>query len=190
MISKRVKLDADPQFDQRLEEIIKLVKEFGDFAGKQMRKVTGAIAVQVLRQHLDRNGVSVSDHDVFIKGIPIELDLVVPRREAELECGILYRPQDVAAVLEVKYSGIYSKESLAAIKKNFDYIREKHQHICCTCVVVLERESFPNKATEANLGHPVHTLHWWSGRRENAKQTGEWETLLTRLQGAYQKLDN
>ena len=176
--------------DQRLEEINDLVKRFGDFPGRLRTKVTGAIAVQVLRQHLIQNGVSVSTRDVFIKGIPIELDLIIPRRGAEPECGILYRPQDVVAVLEVKYSGIYSRESLESIKKNFDQIQVKHQHICCTCVVVLEREGFKYAATRASLGHPAYTLHLWAGTKERVEPTGEWEALLQHLRETCQQLEH
>jgi hypothetical protein len=102
--------------DRRLKEIKDIVKDFGNFPGRLRTKVTGAIAVQILRQHLIQNGIPISHRDVFIKGIPIEFDLIVPKKEAESECGILNQPQDVAAVIEVKYSGIYSKESLEAIK--------------------------------------------------------------------------
>jgi hypothetical protein len=46
--------------DQRLKEINNLGEDLGDFPGRLRTKVAGAIAVQVLRQHLTRNGVPVS----------------------------------------------------------------------------------------------------------------------------------
>ena len=47
--------------------------------GVKCSKFTGALTIEVLRLHLKRNGIPVSRRDVFIKGVGIEVDLIIPR---------------------------------------------------------------------------------------------------------------
>lgn len=94
---------------------------------------------------------------------------------------LIYEPRDVVAVLELKYSGIYNSEVVPRLKTVFDNITSEHQHIQCAYVTIMERSGFKHAATEEALGDKVSTLHLWSGAREKAEQTGDWEKLLAFL---------
>ncbi len=49
---------------------------------------------------------------------------------------------------------------------------------------MMESRGFKHAATTETLGYPAYTLHWWSGAREQAEQTGDWERLLEQLRQA------
>jgi hypothetical protein len=158
-------------------EINAAIKDFGDIQPRARTKFTGAATIEALRRHLKQNDIPVSNRDVFIKGIPVEIDRLVPKPSIGSELDLVYRPQDVAAVLEVKYSGIYRGDVVSNLRDTFNRITDEYQHIRCVYVTMMERRGFKQAATTENLGYPAYTLHWWSGTREQAEQTGDWEQL-------------
>ena len=79
-------------------------------------KFAGAAATEILRRALAREGIATSARDVFIRGIGLEVDLVITRRMIKPEMGLIYEPQDVAIALEVKKSGSYGKGGLEKLR--------------------------------------------------------------------------
>lgn len=154
-------------------EINAAVEDFGDIKPRARTKFTGAATVEALRRHLTQNGIPVSSRDVFIKGITVEIDLLVPKLGATSELDLVYKPHDVAALLEVKYSGIYGRDVVPNLRATFDKITDEYQHIQCAYVTMMEQRGFKYAATREILGYPAYTLHWWSGTREEAEQTGD-----------------
>jgi hypothetical protein len=61
--------------DQEILESINIAKR--DF-GMKCYKYAGAITVEVLRLALQHYGFLVSERDVFICGVPFEIDLLMP----------------------------------------------------------------------------------------------------------------
>jgi hypothetical protein len=151
---------------------------FGAGSAKLRTKLTGALAAEVVRQHLRLDGFPVSQRNVFIRGLPSELDLLVTSPGAQPEHDLIYEPTDVRAVLEIKYSGIYDRDVVPRLRECFAMVRSKCERVFCACVVIYERKGFRFAANATDLGDPVYTLHWWTGQRENAEDTGEWSNLI------------
>ena len=70
--------------------------------GPKCDKYVGAVTVEAIRRALKRHGIETSSRDVFIRGVPIEVDLLIARRPSGPKDELLYRPQDVAAAFEIK----------------------------------------------------------------------------------------
>jgi hypothetical protein len=143
-------------------------------------KFGGAATVEIVKQGLRNEGIHTSARDVFIKGVPLEIDLIVPCRGAKPSLGdILYEPSEVAVALEIKKSGCYGEKSLTSIHDNFKLLAAKG--VCCAYVTLEERQTYRYKATTANLAAPCFTLHWHQPESEPFKATEDWERLVTFL---------
>lgn len=169
-----------PDLHPILTKINDGLTRFGDVPPRLRTKLTGALATEVVREHLLLEGFQVSQRDVFIRGLPAELDLLI-YSGAKPENGLIYEPTDVRGILEIKYSGIYDRQVIPRLRDCFAAIRSKCPTVFCACGVIHERQGFRFAATSTDLGHPVYTLHWWSGKRRNARNTGEWERLIKDL---------
>jgi hypothetical protein len=149
----------------------------------QSKKFTGALVVEILRYAFREHGIETSRPNVYLKGLSSELDLIIPRRGANVGFEILYRPADVLAVLEIKASGLFSKEESPKISKVFRNIQLLNPRIFCAYVTMSERQTYRYKATEETLGFPVYTLAWHRGPDENRKYeiTGHFSKLVSKL---------
>jgi hypothetical protein len=102
------------------QEIVLQARDASEQFGK-CGKFGGAATVEIVRKALAEEKIPTSARDVFVNGLPVEIDLIIPRRGAKPSLGgILYEPPQVALALEIKKSGLYGKESLAAIRNNFN----------------------------------------------------------------------
>jgi hypothetical protein len=61
------------------EHIMVMARETKAAFGAKCSEFAGAVAVQILRDALAEQGIPTSPRDVFVRGIPLEIDLVVPR---------------------------------------------------------------------------------------------------------------
>ena len=149
-----------------------------DFGGK-CSKYAGTLTVEILRMALQEHGFCVSQRDVFIRGVPIEVDLVICKPDASPGNGILYEPDDVLAAIEVKCSGLFSGDSLQRIRSNFSRIRQSGPEIRCIYVTLSEREGFKHAATPEALNTPyVYTLFWHRESEDAYDSTEDWGRLL------------
>jgi hypothetical protein len=140
-------------------------------------KFAGTVTTEIVKDALASEGISASVRDVFIEGLPIEWDLLIPRMSAAPTLnGLLYKPADVACALEIKLSGLHSQDDVPRMAKNFE--RAKAAGIACAYVTVGERESYPHRATAENLGFPAFTLMW---HHPTPVDTLEWEKMLAFL---------
>jgi len=157
--------------------------------GVKCSKYAGAITVEFIRLALREHGISASPRDVFIKGVPIEIDLLVPRAGTSPENGILYRPEDVFIALEIKNSGAFGEETSRRIKKNFMTIQQHGEQIDCFYVTLAEREGYKWAITEGNLGFPAYTLFWYSGSGKNRRYepSGDWQRLICDISSVYDR---
>ncbi len=165
------------------QELFSLLKQGKQSLGVQSKKFTGALVIEILRRAFEERGIEASRPNVYLKGLPFEVDLIIPRRGANLEFEILYSPADVLAVLEIKTSGLFSKEDSPRIGSVFRDIQSMNPSIFCAYVTMSERQSYKYKATEEKLGFPVYTLAWHHGPDEDRKYetTGDFSRLVSKL---------
>ena len=161
------------------EQVIReQVNSAWDDCGK-CSKYVGALMMETIRQALQKNGIPVSTRDVFIKEIPIEFDLVIPRHGApEPIHGILYEPEDVVAVLEIKASGLCDYNSKNRIEACREKVLKENSKIFFGYVTLSENQKFHEKNFhEDEWAYP---LFWWRGK-DKYDSTGSWQKLLNEL---------
>lgn len=95
------------------EMISKAKKDFG----VKCAKFTGAVTVEVIKYALEKHGIFTSPRDVFIKNLPIEIDLLIPKTGAVPEYDAIYDPNDVLVVLEIKNYGSFGEKPLTMLRK-------------------------------------------------------------------------
>jgi hypothetical protein len=144
-------------------------------------KFAGAATVEIVKQALADEGLPTSVRDVFIKGLPVEWDIVIPRPLAQPSLnGLIYEPADIACALEIKLSGLHGKEDAPRMAHNFE--RAKALGVSCAYVTLGERKSYRHRATEENLNFPIFTITWHTSN--TMTDTGDWEKLLAFLRGS------
>jgi hypothetical protein len=146
-------------------------------------KFGGAVTVEIVRNGLREEGIRTSARDVFVKGVPVEIDLIIPHHDAKPTLGdILYDPSEVAVALEIKKSGSYGRKSLTSIRRNFKQLAANG--VRCAYLTLQERKSYCHKATPANVGARCFTLHWSQPASAPFKATDHWDRLVRFLQSA------
>jgi hypothetical protein len=151
--------------------------------GRRYKKLSGALTVEVLKSHLEKNGFFVSNRDVFIRGVDSEIDLLVIRRNATPRYNLIFESDDVVAALEVKNYGSFGKDSISQIRTAFDKIKSQNTNIFCCYITLLERESYKYRITSKMLGYPAYTIffHKGEGKKIQLINTGEWDKFLNDL---------
>lgn len=161
------------------EEIVRQARNASEDFKLVSRKFSGAMTVELMKRVLADEKIPTSSRDVFVRGIPLEIDLLVPRRGQQPALGLLYEPQQVAAALEIKKSGTFGKQSLRTIRTNFKQLRKLR--VKCAYITLEERKTYRHKATTKNIGgFPCFTLAWHRGADELVG-TRDWGRLLTFL---------
>lgn len=169
------------------EDIIRDEVEKGEISfGIKSKKFSGALMVEVLKSHLEKVGFSVSNRDVFVRGVKAEIDLLVIRKEAVSQYSLIYDPNDVVAAFEVKRSGSHGEQEVYNLKDTFDRIKEKNSDIFCCYITLKERKNYKYKITSEKLGHEAYTLFSYEREGEGLKKNkGEWDKLLGKLKTFY-----
>ncbi len=166
-----------------LTEINEFYDRFGNNRARHQTKAIGAVTNEVVRKHLAEEGISVSDRNVFIDGFPTEWDLIVHKPSAMPEVGCVWRPSDVLAVIEIKYSGLYDSDSISRLNNTFSLLTQKHPHIKPFYFTLMETTSAQDKVTDDTLGCRALTLHWHRQRKGEYvyEITDHWELLVNDL---------
>ena len=167
--------------EEKIREAVFAAKEA---FGVKCHKYTGALTVEFLRSAFAQYGIPTSHRDVFIKGVPVEIDIIIPKIAAVPAHGICYEADDVLAAIEVKSSGTFNKTTGENLRSCFNQIRGRSPSIWCAYVTLMERENFIHKITSDNLGFPAYTLFWHTESKRNPQYaaTGDWTGLITELQ--------
>jgi hypothetical protein len=159
------------------EEVVTQAWDVCESFGK-CGKFAGAATVEILKQALADEGVPTSVRDVFIKGLPIEWDLVVPLCLAKPTLnGLIYEPAQVACALEIKLSGLHGQEDAPRMAQNFE--RAKSLGVACAYVTLGERKNYRHRSTEENLNFPIFTFTWHTAN--TLADTGDWGRLVAFL---------
>lgn len=67
----------------------------------------------LLNRHVEKHNARVVGPNVFLKGLPTEIDLMVVDASAKLEeFTSACNPRDVKAIIEIKMNGFFSKDSM------------------------------------------------------------------------------
>ncbi|MGA2543097.1 MAG: hypothetical protein ABSG78_16225 [Verrucomicrobiota bacterium] len=170
--------------------INRITKPLSSVPKRERTKLTGALAIEAVRHQLLKSGFTVSGRDVFIGGIPTEFDTLVVRPTAKPAFGIVYNPSDVAALLEIKFSGAYSQQVLPHLRQLFDRVNRAHPHIQCIYVTVCERRTYKYRITSKALGWPSFTLNWWTDYKNSDVCPGDaFEEVVTCIHSALSKAE-
>ncbi len=157
-----------------------IYQEKRDFDVK-CKKFSGALTVELLKRAFMDDGIDISPRDVFIRGIDVEIDLIIPKKGTIPKYGLIYEPNDVLAALEIKAMGSFGEKTITQIKENFVHIHN-FNNIFCAYITLTERKGFKWAITTENLGFPAYTLFWHRGDDvENAEPSGDYELLLNKL---------
>ena len=165
--------------DRGIELVERLRTAKNDFGPNYPKKYGGAVAVEILRAELAKEGIPTSARDVFIRGYPCEVDLLIPRRSATPQSALLYEPADVAVALEVKKTGSFAKAGLDKIKSDFSTL--KALGVLSAYVTFEDRETYPHRPSTEKIGFPCYALAWHKKndcplREVNASEG--WDALL------------
>jgi hypothetical protein len=154
-------------------------------------KFVGALTVELLRKEFLTLGLNVSNRDVYIEGIPNEVDLLICKHGALPKENLLYSVSDIRAVLEVKFRGSYGKSAIDNIRNVFDTITSANRNIECLYLTVSENRRYKYRTTKENLGYECFELLTRDTNLESAldkgtlKTTGDWQRLLLKLKSLY-----
>ena len=165
------------------KEILEKISRTTENFGIKCKKFSGALTVELIREALFEEGFNVSERDVFINGIPIEIDLLIAQKGISPIKRIQYKPEDVLVVFEIKCRGTFGENSIKNIFNNFKIIKLNKKNIQCIYVTLSDRKNYKWKATEKNINAPVYTLFWHRGPENSMKfnPTGDWKKLIKDL---------
>ena len=153
------------------------------------RKFVGALTTELVRKELLKLGFNVSNRDVFIEGIPYELDLLVIKSGKQPKENMVYHPDDVLAVLEIKFRGSYGRGSIDKVGRVFDSIKSANKKLECFYISVSENKNYKYRVTRENLGYDCFELLTRESNLESAlrrgciRRTRDWQKLLSKLRG-------
>lgn len=111
-------------------------------------KFVGAITIELLRKEFAKLDFNVSNRDVFIEGVTNELDLLIAKKGVLAEADLVYDPEDVLAVFEVKFRGSYGKKSINHIKAVFDSVTSANNKIKCFYLTISENSKYAHRAKD------------------------------------------
>ena len=172
--------------EQRIEDtdIRNSINKAKERFGLTCRKCAGALTVEIIRHALLKIGIRVSRRDVFIRGVPLEIDFLVPGPHARPSNGLVYRSADVLAIVEVKNAGSFGKPTIETIQQNFKVIRKANRRIRCCYLTVAERRGFRWAVTSRNSGGNAYTMFWHHGSGKNLAYdpSGDWDRFLADMQ--------
>ena len=166
--------------------ILNKILELRKIQGKA-KKFVGALTTELIRTELLKHRFNVSNRDVFIEGIPNELDLLIVKADKNPKENILYSPDDILVVFEIKFRGTYGENQRNSIKKIFDNIKRKNKNIECFYITISENIKYRHRVISENLGYDCFELLTRESGLETAlkkkllKTTGDWDKLLNRL---------
>ena len=172
--------------DRGIQLVERLRKAKEDFGPNYPKKYGGAVAVEILRAELVKEGIPTSARDVFIRGYPCEVDILIPRLSATPQSALLYEPADVAVALEVKKTGSYAKAGLDKIKSDFSIL--KALGVPCAYVTFEDRETYLHRPNSERIGFPCYAFAWHKKNDGPLRQVSEsegWDALLKVVRNHY-----
>jgi len=155
--------------------------------GMKANKFIGALTIELVREKLIKEGFNMSNRDVFIKGIPYELNLIILKKCEKAQKNLLYEPGQVIAVLEIKFRGIYGESDIKNIRKVFNSIKKVNRKIKCIYLTISENTRYKYWPLQRKLGDFSFSLLTRKTNLEKAIKDGklylgdEWNKLISLL---------
>lgn len=174
-----------------LKTLMDIRKEMKERTKKHPRKFIGALSIELLRKELIKEGFNISHRDVYIFGLHNEFDLLVLKKKQKARENLLYKPEQVIAVLEIKFSGTYSEDEILNINKIFSSVRKLNKKIKCFYLTISENIKYKYYSKEKKIGD--HAFFLFS-RETNLKSaikkgrlraTGDWDKLISYFKKIY-----
>jgi len=166
------------------DELYQMIAAAKEALGPPSRKFSGTVTTELIRQALLDSGIPVSSRDVFIRGLPLEIDLLILSKGAKPRFEVLYEPSDVLACLEVKNAGSFGESTIQGTKTAFARARAVIPDAQCFYVSLRERSGFRGAVTDENVAARAFTLFEYSGSGKCYRlwPTGDWPKLQQVLQ--------
>ncbi len=161
-------------------EILERVENAKADFGTKTTKFTGAATEEAIRKALKEAGIPVSGRDVFIKGVPIEIDLLIPKPGVDVDDRILFAPDEVLFALEIKNFGSFGQATIDGVSKSFGAIKTAAPAITCVYLTLAERETYSWRVTDENIPGRVFMIFWYDvkGNRGQYHDSHDWERFL------------
>ena len=155
----------------------------------KINKFLGAMTIEVIRQYLEKEGFKVSERDSFIEGVPNEIDLLILKKEVKPIFNSYYKHNDILAVLEIKFTGLFGNKDIVHISKMFESVKKMNNKIKCIYLTIYENQKYKYKATNENINGEVFELFKPNTDRVSAMKkgifydsiNGDWERLVNLL---------
>jgi hypothetical protein len=163
------------------ELLIEIEKAQGIFSKNRYPKFSGTITVELFKYALSLKRIVTSPRDVFIRGLPLEIDLLIARAGTIPKYSLLYEPEDVLMAFEIKNAGSFGDKTINTIKNNYHKIMKCNPKISCIYVTIHERDNFRWRITEENTDFLPYTLFWYSSSGKNKKSSGDWNKLIDKI---------
>ncbi|KKK98873.1 hypothetical protein LCGC14_2638410 [marine sediment metagenome] len=152
-------------------------------------KFVGSLTTELIRKELLRQGLNVSNRDVFIERISNEFDLLILKPDSKPKENLLYNPRDVLFCLEIKFRGSYAQKGINQIKNTFDKVKNINDKIKCIYLTISESRKYKYRITKERIGneHECFELFTRDTPLEKAlesntlKLTGDWNKFLESL---------
>lgn len=86
-------------------------------SSEDAKKLRGALAAELIKTEIEsyfknqNKNFKVSTVNSYIAGSKYEYDLLIVKKEIEPYMGILYKPEDVVAIIECKASGLFDVDN-------------------------------------------------------------------------------
>lgn len=161
------------------EEVVRRARQAKESFGTKCPKFAGAATVEILRDALTAASIPTSPRDVFVRGIPVEIDLIIPRTQQPPSLRLLYEPEQVAVAVEVKNSGSFGEGALRKVASDFKRLAEAG--IRYVYVTFKERRDYRWAASTERLRFPCFTLALHRATGGPYEMTGEWDALVAHL---------
>ena len=116
-------------------------------------KFVGSLTTELIRKELLKQGLNVSNRDVFIEGISNEFDLLILKPDSKPKENLLYNPNDVLSCLEIKFRGSYGENAINKIKNTFDKVKNINDKIKCIYLTISENRKYIYRITKEKLGN-------------------------------------
>lgn len=154
--------------------LLKSLKTAEKTLGFSSRQFSGAVCVNLLKSVIQEQGISTSEKDVFIQDIPIEVDLLIVKPNSKPLYGLLWKPEDVIAALEVKKAGTISEDGIVKTNSDFGRIRTYHPHIKLLFVTFSEIRSKVSMIKRSD-----ESFTFFIRRNGKYSATGDYERFLS-----------
>lgn len=147
-------------------------------------KSVGALTTQIIGEHLRAHAFSISPRDVFIRRLPLEIDLLVTKPNTQTAHGIIYDPCDVLAALEIKRSDAHGEGTARHMRSACEELcRHVGFSVPCAYITLQERKGFKYHPMDCEAFR-VFCLFWHTGERDRKtpQLSDEWRRVLKWLQ--------